>query len=189
MKRIITISIVWIALHCTVKASPVVYTLSGTGTGSLGGVPFSDVAFSITSTADTANIAEGLVFEVPDITATVFVSGLGTATFTIPTQTFDNHFTGIVGINAPNQVIDIFDISNPAFSSYDLSSSLGPVAGTASASPIAFETTVGDFSFSSVSSAAFQADVVPEPSIFAFLCVALIGLALREGAKAKDHAA
>jgi hypothetical protein len=188
MKRIITIAIVWIALHCTAEANSVVYTLSGTGTGSLGATPFSDVVFTITSTADTANITESqlqpgppgyYIFVVPDITATVFVSGLGAATFTIPTHNFDNFNTDIAGISASDLKGDILDINNSAFTSYDLSSSLGPLTGTPLINPgVTFQTTVGDFSLSSISFVTFQADVVPEPSTFAFLGVALFGLVL-----------
>ncbi|HXR03272.1 MAG TPA: PEP-CTERM sorting domain-containing protein [Verrucomicrobiae bacterium] len=181
MKRIIIFGIIWIAFCWTAKASLIDYTLSGTGSGSLGAVPFSDTAFTITSTADTANITESLgVFQVPDITATVFVSGLGSATFTIPTDNFDTiDFTPGAGISSPNQHRDILDISSSAFASYDLSSSLSPVTGTPSInSGTGFQTTAGNFLLSSISSVTFRADVVPEPSTFALLGVVSVGWVL-----------
>ena len=179
MKRIIIIGI-WIAFHWTAKASLIDYTLSGIGTGSLGAAPFSDVPVTITSTADTTNITvTSGVFFAPNIAATVSVSGLGSATFTIPTRNFDNSNVAGAGISAPNQQRDILDIVSSAFASYDLSSSLGLVTGTPVInSGTGFATTVGDFSLSSISSVTFQADTVPEPSTFALLDAASVGLIL-----------
>src|SRR5882672_10528471 len=72
---------------CNVQAAQAVYTLSSVGSGFLGSHQFSSTPFTITSTADTSQIRNPSLgfFQVPDITATVFVSGIGTATFTIPT--------------------------------------------------------------------------------------------------------
>jgi hypothetical protein len=180
MKQIVIIVLISAAMCCLAAASPVIYTLSGIGTGSLGADPFSDASFTITSTADTSDITESLdVFSVSDSLATLFVSGLGTATFTIPTMTVDNT-AGAAAISAPVQNMAILANFSPAFSSYDLNSSLTPVTGTpAFNSDTGFGTTAGDFSLSSVSSVTFQAEVVPEPSVFALLGIASIGLVLR----------
>jgi len=188
MKLIFIVGIVSIALYWTAQASPAIYTLSGTGTGSLGAIPFSDAAFTITSTADTANIEIGPpgVWLVPDLTATVSVSGIGSATFTIPTENIINFEVGVAGITAPDQSI-ILSIQNTAFISnnqnllqgYDLSSSVSPVTGTTSTPfNVEFETTAGAFSLSFVSSVTYQADIVPEPSIYALLGMGVIGFAL-----------
>ena len=191
MKRNFFFGMVWIAVYCTARASPAIYTFSGTGTGSLDEIPFSGVDFTITSTADTANIGLGTPFGfwvVPDFATTISLSGIGSATFTIPTETFINFEVGAAGITAPDQNIDILGIKNAAFYSYDLnspqgytlSSSVSQVTGPAYiASPsmgFTFETTAGALYLSSVSSAIYQADVVPEPSICALLSIGLIGL-------------
>jgi hypothetical protein len=180
MKHIFIVSIVSAALCWTAAASPVTYTLSGTGTGSLGADPFSDASFSITATADTSSITESLgVFFLSDSIATLFVSGVGTATFTVPTMMVDNT-AGAAGISAPNQNMTILANYSPAFSSYDLSSSLAPVSGTPAFNPgTGFATTVGDFTLSSVSSVIFQAEVVPEPSAFPLLGLASLGFILQ----------
>ena len=180
MKQIVTIVLISAAMCYLAAASPVIYTLTGIGTGSLGADPFSDASFTITSTADTSDITESVgVFSVSDSLATLFVSGLGTATFTIPTMTVDNT-AGAAAISAPVQNMAILADFSPAFSSYDLNSSLTPVTGTpAFNSDTGFGTTAGDFSLSSVSSVTFQAEVVPEPSVFALLGIASIGLVLR----------
>ena len=191
MKRIFICGVVLSVLSATAQASSAIYTLSGTGTGSLDAIPFSDVAFTITSTADTTNIVLGTPFGfwvVPDFATTISVSGIGSATFTIPTETFINFEVGATGITAPDQHIDILGIKNAAFFSYDLnspqgytlSSSVSQVTGPSYIpSPslgFTFETTAGVFYMSSVSSVSYQADVVPEPSICALLSMGLIGL-------------
>ena len=180
MKRIFIVSIVSAALCWTAAASPATYTLSGTGTGSLGTDPFSDASFSITATADTSGISESLgVFLLSNSIATLFVSGVGSATFTVPTMMVDNT-AGAAGISAPNQNMTILANFSPAFSSYDLGSSLAPVLGTPAFNPgTGFGTTAGDFSLSSVSSVIFQAEVVPEPSAFALLGLASLGFILQ----------
>ena len=195
MKCIFVCGIVLFGLKWTAQASSATYTFSGTGTGSLGSIPFSDVIFTITSTADTTNIRLGAPFGswvVPDFAATVFVAGVGNATFSIPTQTFINFEVGGAGITAPNQNIDILGIKNSAFYSYNLnppqgytlSSSVSQVTGPAYiASPsmgFTFDTTAGALRLTSVSSVSYQADVVPEPSIYALLGMGLIGFTFLE---------
>jgi hypothetical protein len=180
MKPIFIISIVSAALCQTATASPATYTLSGTGTGILGADPFSDASFSITTVADTSGITESLgVFSLSNSIATLFVSGVGTATFTVPTMIVDNT-AGVAGVSAPNQNKAILGDSNAAFSSYDLSSSLSPVSGSPLLNPnTGFGTTAGDFSLTSVSFVSFQAEVVPEPSVFALFGLASLCFILR----------
>jgi len=115
---------------------------------------------------------------VPDITATVFVSGIGAATFTIPTINVVNQNLPAVGFSDPTHNLAIlFANNNSVFVSYDLSTSIGLLTGTPSFNPFSsFETTADIFSISSVSDITFQAIMVPEPSIprllgFGFMCV------------------
>jgi len=191
MKRIFICGVVLIVLNGTARAGSAIYTFSGTGSGSLDAIPFSDVAFTITSTADTANIGLGTPFGiwvVPDIETTISISGIGSAAFTIPTETIINFEVGGVSVSAPNQYIDILGIKNAAFFSsdftspqgYTLSSSVSQVTGLlyipAPSSGFTFETTAGAFHMSSISSASYQADIVPEPSMFAMFSMGLIGL-------------
>src|SRR5262249_3683347 len=81
------------------KADPIVYTLSAVGIGSLGGVSFSNHSFILTSMANTSQITNPFsgIFSAPNTSATVFVTGIGTATFTIPTTTVSNHNVPDVG--------------------------------------------------------------------------------------------
>src|SRR5258705_13890013 len=74
------------------KADIITFTFTGTGNGALGAQSFSNTAFTITSIADTNLVTNPLlgIYLVPDQTATVNVSGIGTVTFTIPTINVDN---------------------------------------------------------------------------------------------------
>jgi hypothetical protein len=165
---------------CEVQGAQATYTLSTVGSGHIGLQTFTLAHVTIISTADTSQITNSQpgIFHVPDITATVFVSDIGTATFTIPTINVANQNNSRVGFSAPNQGLAIlFADNNPPFHSYDLSTSLGPLTGSASFnSGVSFMTTLGSFSLTSVSDVTFQAVVVPEPSIpalvgFVLMCV------------------
>jgi len=173
------------------QATQATYTLSTVASGHLGQHSFTLAHITFTSTADTSQITNpqpGL-FIVPDITATVFVSDIGTATFTIPTINVVNQHTTIgipaVGFSDPIQILAIlFANNNPAFQTYDLSTSFGPLVGTPTFnSGVSFMTTEGSFSLSSVSDVTFQAIVVPEPSIPALFCFVLVCAALARDAR------
>ena len=157
----------------TAQATPITYVFSGVGTGDLGAHPFTDAAFTITSTADTSRITvPGGFFQAPDLTATVFVSGIGSGTFNIATINVDNHGLSRVGFSDPGQDLAILFVDNAAFATYDLGTSIGPLSGPANISPDGrFGTTAGNFSLTFVSTATFQAITTPEPatiSLFAF---------------------
>jgi hypothetical protein len=164
------------------KADLITYTFSGTASGKLGTNTFSNASFTITSVADTSQITNSSgIFIVPDMAATVFVSGLGTATFTIPTTNVDNQPLARVGFSAPNQGLAILFEDNSAFSTYDLSTAIGPLTGPPLFnSSSLFGTTAGDFSFTSVGTVTFQASTqavpVPEPSTLTLLGVGTLGV-------------
>jgi hypothetical protein len=189
MKRIIIFGIVLIvALDWSAEASPAIYTLSGIGFCELGTSYSQNASFTITSTADTSDIVQGSdqgdnYFAVTNSTATVSVSGLGTAMITDSTITVANQ-DGSAGIGDLSVDLPILYDANQAFVSYDLSTSLEPITGTAILNSEDYcNTTVGIFALGSISSVTFQADVVPEPSTFALLGIALVGLFLRRQKK------
>ena len=66
-------------------ATPITYTFTAYGNGSLGSQSFTNTFFEITANADTSGISvpSAGIFKVNDLTASVSVSGLGTATFTM----------------------------------------------------------------------------------------------------------
>ncbi len=203
MKHIFICGVVLLVLSPMVQAGSTIYTFTGTGSGSLNAIPFSDVSFIITSTADTTNIGLGTPFglwTVPASATTISITGIGSATFTIPTEIFINFVVGAVGITAPEQNIDIFNIKNASFysqdlnfpSSYTLSSSVDQVTGPVYFAPYSFgftfDTTAGAFYMSSISSVNYDANVVPEPSSYALLSVGMTGLAFLARARIRHDA-
>jgi len=154
-------------------AVPMIYLFSSTGSGSLGANSFSQVLFTIACTAETGQItnqSQGF-FLVPDLNATIFVSGLGIATFTIPTENADYQPLPRAGFSDPTQNRAILFLQNPPFSNYDLSIPLGPLTGP----PIfnfgtQFATTSGNFSLTSVSNVTFESLAIPQPRIIFYGC-------------------
>ena len=171
---VMLVSLICLAGYGKVQAESVTYTFSGIGSGSFGANAFSDVAFTITSTADTSLIVSlnpGVLF-VPNLTATVSVFGLGSAAFIFLPVNVNNQNLSRVGISDRDQQLAILFIDNPACSTYDLSTSIGPLAGAPIFnSSASFGTTAGAFSLTSISTASFEAFVqpVPEPSTLGLL--------------------
>jgi hypothetical protein len=161
------------------KANPITYTLTAVGSGSLGSEYFTNETFTITSTADTANITESTGYSsistyiVPDTTSAVSVDGLATATFTVPSEEVALSVVGDVAIQAPSQINDTFSVivlgaATSGLNSYNLNTSIGPLSGSPQInSGIDFSTTAGNFDLTSVTSDTFQAQVVPEPDSLA----------------------
>src|SRR5262249_46820073 len=73
-------------------ARPITYTFTGTGSGSLGANSFTAAAFTITALADTSQVVVRNPFftYVPTSSATIDVSGIGSANFTGSTEVFVN---------------------------------------------------------------------------------------------------
>lgn len=192
-----------------VKADPVTYTVSGTGSGSLvtvlGGGHFvtnlfSDAFLSMVATADTEQITNPLpgVFKVLNSTWNLSVDQLGSARFATPIGTLENQKSSfnlsLAGVGAPELNLVILAVADPALASYDLSTSIGPITGTPLFNPSAqFPVYIGFydgyFSLTSVSSASFQAVVqsVPEPSSFTLLGISGFSICFRLMRKIKDQ--
>lgn len=185
-------------LNCPAQAAQITYTLTSTGTGTLGGTPFTDAVVTVTLVGNTANVTTVSPFLFNPGSATVDVAGVGTGTL-----------TGIVGIASSFKDLTTFGTSgvvighvlNPAdpnsftgilgqFGSelfgYDLKAPFGPDSGEggpASGSHITpvFPTSVGDLTWAvgqSLRPSTFTAVVAtPEPGTLAFLGTGLVLLA------------
>src|SRR5208283_1937661 len=112
-------------------ADPIVYTIQGSGTGTVDSTAFSDVAFMFTVTTDTALVtafteSDGQVgFETAGVSgAGISINGVA-GTFTDNEDIFVNNTTAYVGIT---DTVDLLDGSNSAFFTYDLQSSIGPLS-------------------------------------------------------------
>jgi hypothetical protein len=170
------------------NADAITYTESGTATGSIGATNFTDALVTITFAGDTSNVsgASGL-FSNPVGTATVTIGGIGTFGFTDSLYVFDNQSFSVVGIS-DSTLNDILDtIGSSAFSTYDLTTAIGPVTGLSGFNlGSTYGTSDGLLAFSGMSAnstfAATTAAAVPEPSSLVLLGAAIAGLLmLRRG--------
>ncbi len=162
---------------CGAISDPITYTFAGTGSGTLGGVDFTDAAFRIVVVADTHGIAHTTtscavpggvcnVYQVRAISASFVLSDSGQiAGFTSPVGVFVNQTFTALGFQRMDVTkADMLDLPpDAAFATYDLSTALGPL-GPYSVNPGQFNcnfgcvsTAAGDLSMTTVSNLTFTA--------------------------------
>lgn len=173
---------------CPAYATTEIYTISGTGSGSLNGSAFSNAAFTFTLTGDPATLQTlGLTTQIdPLISATAAIGGFSPVTFNLVTRLGENNvavFFSRTGID-----YDLFDflLGSPI----NLASSFGPVTGTNIFALNQFTnvaTSGGNLTFSQSSSVQFSGIIgnsvsgVPEPSTWMMMLIGFggIGYAIR----------
>jgi hypothetical protein len=193
MKRLITISpglapLLLLLGTGLLQAAPIIYTFTGSGTGTLGATPFTSANFVATLTTDTSQVIFQSVFGALGaigIPAQIDISGVGLETFTGVTflSTFSNVLDFGEGngalFNAPGNLIEN---DNSAFLGYDLVSNktvTGPNVYLAQF--VNANTSGGALSFTRMSNVTFQAAVgtgTPEPATFFLLLGALAAVPL-----------
>ncbi|MCM8580720.1 PEP-CTERM sorting domain-containing protein [Accumulibacter sp.] len=185
----IAVSALLIHLALPTAAAPIVYTITGTGSGHLGLFAFVDTAFTFTGTADTDDLLPfGAGVSIVSLTSMqVDVNAHGSAQPTHAFAVYVNNSIGGVGF-LDELFGDVLDVLSPGLSSYDGISSVGPVAVQLDyLAP--FQTTAGEFQLNTASTLTFLAILnpsttpVPEPSIswlvFAGLVAAVMALRSR----------
>ena len=154
-------------------AAPLTLTLTGIGTGSLGGKSFSNAAFSFTVTGDTANLqfpscCPGDVDTASGTPTSFSIAGFSDGTLK-DTQAIWTDTQGTVGIAHFNDG-DMIDLNSPMLRGYRLTTSIGPITAVPSfvgscpgVDCASFATSLGPLLFGSVSTVTFTSTVTTTP--------------------------
>ena len=174
----------------TAMAAPVIFTHSGMGSGSLGGVSFDSSSFTITAYGDTDNVNSSSIFAdffTDHDSAFINIDGTGTYEFLIPTQTFvyGDRVAGFGWYNNISDEIGMDLFTGPTdyvgYDGWEMQTSIGPLTGIGIISQWTFAdvNTSGGILIldnSSTGGATFSATVVPVPTTILLLFSGLAGL-------------
>ena len=107
-------------------AAPVTFIYTGTGTGTIGGTPFTNAAFTITGQADTDDLAScgGSCQDINHLSTSIALSGVGTYIISSPLRTFLNNSPGLSRQDPPGG--DLYSLYQGDFTGLDLVSDWGP---------------------------------------------------------------
>ncbi len=123
------------------SAAPIVFTYQGNGSGSMDGVSFDNVPFSISAYGDTNNRKtwEDTAYYIDHGLAVVDIDGIGSFRFLSQTSTFVNYVTSTAGFSlmySPSMGLDLlYPPSDPIFASWDMRSSVQTISGTGAIAP------------------------------------------------------
>jgi hypothetical protein len=163
------------------------YTESFTGSGTFNTTAFNDDFVILSITADTSQITS--TGQSPNVwllsgPLTVTVNGLGSTLFTSTGGVVVNNgqggvFAGEIGLTTDPNAPAFLGIFNPAFQTYDLSSTFGPVMGTGTFGA-GGTTSSGSLLLSSIGTVTFEvtspSSAIPEPSTWAMMLLGFVGL-------------
>ncbi len=190
---------VLISLSCaSLFAAPITLTFSGTATGSLGSIAFTDVPYTVVSEADTSatvlsfsaqpcmpsNPSLCPIYSLAADISQITIEGFPVATFLDPTSWVDPNFSGgIVFADSGTAILGITQLFQ-GLETYNLQSSLGPISSSIDFPSTFFHTfqniptSQGALSLVAMDET-FTAVVVPEPGTFAEGITCLLFLAHR----------
>jgi hypothetical protein len=174
-----------LAMATAADAAAVFYTISGQASGSLGGQAFSDAAFEILLTGDTATLLD-FGFGAPAITplssVTVRIAGFGDASLTEATRFGINRNVNIFFLARDFGGFggDLFDfhVTDAQETAFVFTGAYGPVGGT---DPFVDQfddvaTSQGALTLEAASGVTFFGAAVPEPGAWAMMIVGFGGV-------------
>ena len=127
--RVVSQVVVLALMAGAAQAAPISYIFTGTGSGAIGQVSFSDVLVTVVATGDTDDVSGGDVLFNQNIASTVSIGGVGTFSISNETYVFDNQPDEKVGFGVKNIPVccDIIQHQLPIYGTYDLRTALGPI--------------------------------------------------------------
>ena len=165
------------------QAATMTYTISGNGSGNLGGTAFNNADFSFTLVGDTANLSGNELN--PLSSATASIAGFADTTFLISTRLGQSSFNAVYFSRTSG--LDLFDFSLAG--PVDLGTDFGPLTGTSVFTLNQFQgvaTSGGALSFNASSDVQFSGTGavtpgVPEPASWALMIAGfgLVGASMR----------
>jgi len=119
-----------------VGAETIKYVFDGTASGTLGSQTFSNVDLNESAVTDTASVpANGEQINFAPMPFTIDIGGVGSTTVSTGLLSlFHNASFQFVaaGWKTSSSEIDVIEINNPAFLTYDMTTSIGPITETGS---------------------------------------------------------
>jgi hypothetical protein len=175
--------------------SPITFTYTGSGSGTIGGSVFPVSAFTITAIGDTdtrIGAPSDFLYKIAHSSASITITGVGSFNFVTGTQTFFNDVNHTPGLQHSSPFgSDLFDgPSAQTLAGWDMLTSVGPVFGSmmliqwntlpviTSGGQLIFSDTITSGSFSALVA---SPSAVPDNShtVFLFCCVLLGVIGLR----------
>ena len=182
LRRLLPVLLVCGLSSMTVHAAPITFSFTGVGSGNLDGAGFTDAAFEVLISADTADVTlyRPHVLAYDGLSGAIDVSGIGIGIFVEPLYVFDNQTVEGVGFGnwIQGDLISLH-IDGVGLDTYDLTTSFGPITDLdpffGQFSNVTLD--IGLLTFTDVAEATFTATVIPAPGavLLGTVGVALVG--------------
>jgi hypothetical protein len=184
---VVALGLAWLGAE-PARAEQIQFTFTGGGVGTLDGAAYSNPAFRITMTGDTADLVHPFGdsdVALIDLTATIDLGAPGIATFSEPFYILSDSFGGITTIvlGAMSQFPDDFywlQSFSTGATPYNLDASIGPISSPFEGGNFDFafvDTSLGVLNVTQGGQAVFQATLlsaVPEPGGLELLSIGAV---------------